>query len=163
MAVRFLLAMKPGDRFEQMKKAAPPGVKLSTPKWDSSELATGAYVRLSGRLEGIFVFLTDKQRKQTAEGKSLDMPESDKRFYPSATIEVAMINLGDAKGKKSTGKIITALVSSLGKPAKRTYEPEGGPYSGWTVEWKRPNKRTITLMEDSEVHLIETFGTPHEP
>jgi len=163
MAVKYLLAMNPGDHVEQMKKATPPGVKLSTPKWDSSEFATGAYVRLSGKLEGIFVFLTDKQRKQTSEGHYLNMPESDRKYDPASTVEVAMVNLGDAKSKKSTAKIIDALIAKLGKPAKRTYEPEGGPYSGWTVEWDRANKRSITLTEDSEVHLIETFGTPHQP
>src|SRR5207244_2186602 len=101
-AVSWLKSIKRGDTLAQVKKTVPAGVALTEPKWMASEFALGTYVIPSGKLEGIFVFLSDSQRKAINDHRAPGMTDSEKRFTPSDTLETAMITLAPAKGKRPT-------------------------------------------------------------
>jgi len=162
-AVSWLKSIKRGSTLAQVKRTVPAGVALTKPEWMASEFALGTYVIQSGKQEGIFVFLSDSQRKALKQHRGPEMTDAEKRFSPSDTIETAMLTLAPAKGKRPTERIVKALVAILGKPATRKYAPVDGPEAGWFVEWRLSGGRLLTLTEDSEVHLIETFGTAHRP
>lgn len=162
-AVGFLRKINKGDTLEKVRKVVPAAVRLATPGWEGSEFAMGTYVRTSGKLEGILVFLSPEQRKAVESEHSSDLTDKQKTFHPSDTIETAMLTVAEATGKRSTERIIKQVTAQLGKPASKKYEPEGGPVSGYEVEWKLPGKRSISLVEDSQVHLILSFDRPHRP
>ena len=162
-AVNWLKSIKRGYTLAQVKKTLLAGVSLAKPQWMASEFALGTYVLPSGKLEGIFVFLSDPQRKLINTHHGSEMTDAQKKFNPSDTIETAMLTVAHTTGKKSTGKIVKALTTLLGKPQVRKYAPVDGPDAGWYVEWKLSGGRLLTLTEDSEVHLIETFGMAHRP
>ena len=165
LAVSTLAKLRPGQTFEQVKKAIPAGVKLSGPKWEEYEFAIGSYVRLSGRLTGIVVFLNGDQRKIVKEGRYPDLKPADpvKRHHPSDPIETAVVDLAKVRGKAQTAALIDAVSAQLGKPARKEYAQHNDENPSWLAVWKLPGNRTITLSEDNTVHLVATFGTPHQP
>jgi hypothetical protein len=165
MAVDMLAKLQPGQTLEQAKRAIPAGVNSTGPKWEEYEFAIGNYVRLGGKLEGIIVFLNPAQRKVVKEGRYPDLKPNDpvKRFHPTDPIEAATIDLGKVKGKAETAALIQAVKGRLGKPSEREYAQHNDEHPSWLAVWKLRNHRTITLSEDSQVHLTATFGTPHIP
>jgi hypothetical protein len=164
-AVEFLTALHAGSTLRDVRAQLGSGVKVAGPRWEEFEFAIGSYVRTSGHLQGIVVFLNDAQRKIVKEGRYPDLKPDDpiKQFHPSDRIEVATIDLGKVKGKAETAALIQAVIVRLGKPSKREYAQHNDENPSWLATWKLTGHRTITLMEDSQVHLIVTFGTPHQP
>ena len=139
LEARFLRSIPRGATLPAIRRLLPPGVKAAQPVFRDTFGPTGNFVKLSGRLNGWLVFLSDAQRAGL-ERENLT-PADIRRitvFRATDPIHSAFVLMDNGKdvSRAASAQRIAALTKYLGPPRVKEYhQATAEAHGGWDAEW----------------------------
>lgn len=139
-----LLKGSSGITYEDVKSVLPPSALLSQPSWEEDDQAVGSVARLTGPLQGVFVFLNDSQKAGMGTGADYSTV-----FSPDSRLTQVQIYIGDSirSDSKALGADIARLLSKHLKmqiaeasKVERPLDNLPGVY-GYRASWRFKGRR----------------------
>ena len=146
--VRFLLAVRSGTTYRQVKAALPSGTYIAVSRWGTFFDTWCNYIEFRGAIRGFATFQTPAQRKFAGGTVKPTDPSETKLREGDPVSEVWIVMDNGVLSRRADLQRIRAIQRIVGKPSSLSNETEDG---SWTASWKLGGGRSLDYSAQAEM------------